>query len=111
VTLCGVIDALFDARWASAANKDKFWSLAVEQYHKYHDRERLASCWDVKTAVTKCILDANGTNDYKLPHGIKHEKPISVDLTFDSDDMNDPVARTLDYEGLRASLPQTVHRR
>ena len=52
----------------SAANKDKFWNLIVEQYHEYHDRERLERCWDVKTAVTKCILDANGTNNYKLPH-------------------------------------------
>ena len=95
----------------SAANKDEFWNLMVEQYHEYHDRERLQRCWVVKTAVTKCILDANGTNNYKLPHGIKHEEPISVDLTFDSDDMNDPVARTLDYEGLRASLPQMVHNR
>ena len=94
----------------SAANKDKFWNLIVEQYHEYHDRERLERCWDVKTAVTKCILDANGKNDYKLPHGIKHEEPISVDLPFDSDDINDPVARTLDYEGLHASLPSSLPR-
>ena len=52
----------------SAANKDKFWNLIVEQYHKFHSRETLERCWDVKTAVTKCILDANGTNNYKLPH-------------------------------------------
>ena len=81
----------------SAANKDKFWNLVVEQYHKYHDRERLERCWDVKTAVTECILDANGTNDYKLPHGIKHEQPTSIDMPLDSDDTDDLVARTLDY--------------
>ena len=89
----------------SAANKDKFWNLIVEQYHEYHDRERLERCWDVKTAVTKCILDANGTNNYKLPHGIKHEEPVSDDISLDLDDTDDPVARTLDYEGLHASLP------
>jgi len=94
----------------SAINKDKFWDLVVKQYYDYHDRERLERCWDVKTAVIKCILDANGKNDYKLPHGIKHEEPISVDLPFDSDDINDPVARTLDYEGLPASLPCSLPR-
>ena len=94
----------------SAANKDKFWDLVVEQYREYHDRERLERCWDVKTAVTKCILDANGTNDYKLPHGIKHEEPIFVDIFLDSDDTDDPVARTLDYEGLHASLPSSLPR-
>ena len=65
----------------------------LEQYHEYHDRERLERCWDVKTAVTKCILDANGTNDYKLPHGIKHEEPVSHDISLDLDDTGDPVAR------------------
>ena len=89
----------------NTANKDKFWNLVVEQYHKYHDRERLERCWDVKTAVTKCILDANGTNDYKLPHRIKHEEPVSDDISLDLDDTDDPVARTLDYKGLLASLP------
>ena len=32
----------------SAANKDKFWDLVVEQYREYHDRERLERCWDAK---------------------------------------------------------------
>ena len=94
----------------SAANRDKFWNLIVEQYHEFHSRETLERCWDVKTAVTKCILDANGTNNYKLPHGIKHEEPVSVDRPSDSDDTDDPVARTLDYEGLRASLPSSLPR-
>ena len=39
----------------SAANKEKFWNLIVEQYYKIHDRETLERCSDVKTAVTKCI--------------------------------------------------------
>ena len=91
----------------SATNKDKFWNLVVEQYHKYRDHER---CWDVKTAVTKCILDANGTNDYKLPHGIKHEEPVCDDISLDLDDTDDLVARTLDYEGLHASLPSSLPR-
>ena len=64
----------------------------------------LERCWDVKTAVTKCILGANGTNDHKLPHGIKHEESDSVHRPADSDDTYDWVARTLDYEGLHASL-------
>ena len=77
----------------------------MEQYHKFHSRETLERCWDVKTAVAKRILDANETNDCKLPHGIKHEERVSVNLSLDSDDTDDPVARTLDYEGLHASLP------
>ena len=89
----------------SAANKDKFWNLIVEQYHKFHSRETLERCWDVKTAVTKCILDANRTNNYKLLHGTKHEEAVSDDISSDLDDTDDPVARTLDYEALHASLP------
>ena len=50
-----------------------------------------------QTAVNKCILDAKGTNNYKLPHGIKHEEPVSHDISLDLDDTGDPVARTLDY--------------
>jgi len=70
----------------SAANRDKFWNLIVEQYHEFHSRETLERCWDVKTAVNKCILDAKGTNNYKLPHGIKHEEPVSHDISLDLDD-------------------------
>ena len=94
----------------SAANRDKFWNLIVEQYHAFHSRETLERCWDVKTAVNKCILDAKGTNNYKLPHGIKHEEPVSHDISLDLDDTGDPVARTLDYEGLHASLPSCLPR-
>ena len=70
----------------SAANRDKFWNLIVGQYHEFHSRETLERCWDVKTAVNKCILDAKGTNNYKLPHGIKHEEPVSHDISLDLDD-------------------------
>ena len=94
----------------SAANRDKFWNLIVEQYHEFHSRETLERCWDVKTAVNKCILDAKGTNNYKLPHGIKHEEPVSHDISLHLDDTGDPVARTLDYEGLHASLPSSLPR-
>ena len=94
----------------SAANRDKFWNLIVGQYHEFHSRETLERCWDVKTAVNKCILDAKGTNNYKLPHGIKHEEPVSDDISLDLDDTDDPVARTLDYEGLHASLPSSLPR-
>ena len=94
----------------SAANKDKFWNLIVEQYHEFHSRKTLERCWDVKTVVTKCIPHAKGTNNYKLPHGIKHEEPVSHDISSDSDDTGDPVARTLDYEGLHASLPSCLPR-
>ena len=89
----------------SAANRDKFWNLIVEQYHKFYDRETLKRYWDVKTAVTKCILDADGTNNFKLPRRVKHKEPVSDDVSSDSDDTGDPVARTLDYKGLHASLP------
>ena len=84
--------------------------LQLLEHHFFTTSSRLERCWDVKTAVTKCILDANGTNDYKLPHGIKHEEPISIDMPLDSDDADDPVARTLDYEGLHASLPSSPPR-
>ena len=94
----------------SAANRDKFRNLIVGQYHAFHSRETLERCWDVKTAVNKCILDAKGTNNYKLPHGIKHEEPVSHDISLHLDDTGDPVARTLDYEGLHASLPSSLPR-
>ena len=68
----------------SAANKDKFWNLIVEQYYKIHDRETLERCSDVKTAVTKCILDAKGTNNYKLPHGRQSLEPIDGIQSFET---------------------------
>ena len=58
--------------------------------------QTLERCWGAKTGVTKCILDANGTSDYKLPNRIKHEEPVSDDISLDLDDTDDPVARTLD---------------
>ena len=92
-----------------ATNKDKCRNLVVEQCHKYHDRERLERCWDVKTAVAKCMHPRRQQNErLQLPHDIKHEEPVSVDLFLDSDDTDDLVARTLDYEGLHASLPSSL---
>ena len=69
----------------STANKYKFWNLIVEQYHEFHDEERLERSWDVKTALTKCI--ANGTNYNKLPHRIKHEEPVIDDISLDLDEI------------------------
>ena len=92
----------------SAANRDKFWNLIVGQYHEFHSRETLERCWDVKTAVNKCILDAKGTNNYKLPHGIKHEEPVSHDISLHLDDTGDPVAN-LDYEGLASLLLLSIN--
>ena len=94
-------------------NGDMFYEIVTKQlfpdiYDKMADFDflTLERCWDVKTAVAKRILDANETNDCKLPHGIKHEERVSVNLSLDSDDTDDPVARTLDYDrsALRVQL-------
>ena len=86
-------------------NGDMFYEIVTKQlfpeiYEKMADLDflTLERCWDVKTAVAKRILDANETNDCKLLHGIKHEERVSVNLSLDSDDTDDPVARTLDYD-------------
>ena len=66
--------------------------------------ETLERCWDVKTAVTKCILDANGTTITSC-RTLSSARNPSDDVSLDLDDTDDPdpVARTLDYEGLHAS--------
>ena len=58
--------------------------------------------------VNTCILEASGTNDYKLPHGFKDVQPISAPKACDSDAEEDPVACVLDYEGIPPTLPSSL---
>lgn len=89
---------------------EEFWACLEKTFHRYHTRDTLERCWDVKTAVNTCILEANGTNDYMLPHGFRDIPRISAPLSCDSDYDEDPVARVLEYEGLHPSLPSSLPR-
>ena len=51
----------------------------------------------LKSAVIKSILDANGWNDYELPHGYVEWKPTVQD--------NEPLARALTFEDAEGVLP------
>ena len=73
---------------------EEFWAFLQRDFHDFHSRETLERCWDVKTAVNTCILEASGKNDYKLPHGFKDVQAISAPIARDSDAEEDPVART-----------------
>ena len=70
----------------------------------------LERCWDVKTAVNACILEASGKNNYKIPHGFKDVQTISAPIACDSEAEEDPVARILDYEGIHPTLPSSLPR-
>ena len=59
--------------------------------------------------VNACILEASGTNDYKLPHGFKDFQAISAPIACDSEAEQDPVVRILDYEGIHPTLPSFLH--
>ena len=48
----------------------------MKTFYDYHDEKTMDKCWRMKSAVVKSILDANGTNDYELPHGYIESKPI-----------------------------------
>jgi len=89
---------------------EEFWAFIEKTFHRYHSRDTLERCWDVKTATNRCILEANGTNNYMLPHGYRDVPRISAPLSCDSDDEQDPVARVLEYEGLHPSLPSSLPR-
>ena len=58
--------------------------------------------------VNACILEASGTDDYKLPHGFKDVQAISAPIACDSEPEEDPVARILDYEGIHRTLPSSL---
>ena len=87
---------------------EEFWAFLEKACHRYHTRD--TRCWDVKTAVNTCILEANGTNDYMLPHRFRDVRRISAPLSCDSDDKEDPLARVLEYEDLHPSLPSSLTR-
>ena len=84
---------------------EEFWAFLQRDFHDFHSRETLERCWDVKTAVNACILEASGKNDYKLPHGFKDVQAISAPIACDSEAEEVPVARILDYEGIHPTLP------
>ena len=85
--------------------KEAFWKHVVETFHNYHDEKTLDRCWRTKSAVIKSILDANGTNDYELPHGYDEWTPIVPDIYDSSSDDDEPLARTLSYEDAQGVLP------
>ena len=87
-----------------------FWASLQRDFHDFHSRETLERCWDVKTAVNTCILEASGKNDYKLPHGFKDVQAISAPISCDSDAEKDPVARLLDNIGIHPTLPSSLPR-
>ena len=55
-------------------------------------------CWRLKSAVIKSILDANGSNDYELPHGYVEWKPTVQGVNDSSSDDDEPLARALTFE-------------
>ena len=67
-------------------------------FHNYHNKETMDKCWRTKSAVIKSILDANGTNDYDLPHRYVECKPIVQDINDSSSNDDEPLARTLSYD-------------
>ena len=78
--------------------KEAFWKHVVKTFHAYHTKkETMDRCWRLKSAVIKSILDANGSNDYELPHGYVEWKPIVQD--------NEPLARALTFEDAEGVLP------
>ena len=44
----------------------------MKTFHDYHDEETTGRHWRRKSAVVKPTLDANGMNDYELPHGYEN---------------------------------------
>ena len=78
--------------------KQAFWKHVVKTFHAYHTKkETMDRCWRLKSAVIKSILDANGWNDYELPHGYDECKPTVQD--------NEPLARALTFEDAEGVLP------
>ncbi len=78
--------------------KEAFWTHVVKTFDDYHDERTMNRCWRMKSAVVQSILDAQGTNDYELPHGYIELKPIVEELSDISSDEDEPLVRTLCYE-------------
>jgi len=57
--------------------KESFWKHVVQTFHDYHAERTMDRCWRTKSAVVQSILDAQGTNDYELPHGYRVETNCS----------------------------------
>ena len=55
-------------------------------------------------------LNASSTPTERTITSYRTEEPVSDDVSLDLDDTDDPVARTLDYEGLHASFPSSLPR-
>ena len=86
--------------------KEAFWKHVVKTFHDYHTKkETMDRCWRLKSAVIKSILDANGRNDYELPHGYVEWKPIVQAITDSSSDDDEPLARALTFEDAEGVLP------
>ena len=63
---------------------EEFWAFLQRDFYDFHSRETLERCWDVKTAVNACILEASGKNNYKIPHGFNDVQTISAPIACDS---------------------------
>ena len=86
--------------------KEAFWKHVVKTFHDYHTKkETMDRCWRLKSAVIKSILDANGRNDYELPHGYDECKPTIQDINDSSSDDDEPLARQLSFEDAEGVLP------
>ena len=77
----------------------------MKTFHDYHDEETTGRHWRRKSAVVKPTLDANGMNDYELPHGYVEWKPTVQGVTDSSSDDDEPLARTLTFEDAQGVLP------
>ena len=85
--------------------KEAFWKHVVKTFYEYHDERTMDRCWRTKSAVVQSILDAQGTNDYELPHGYIESKPIAQELRDVSSDEDEPLVRTLSFEDAQGVLP------
>ena len=75
--------------------KESFWKQLVATFYAYHEKkETMDGCWRMKSAVIKKILDANGTNNYDLPHGYDECKPTIQDINDSSSDDGERLARS-----------------
>ena len=85
--------------------KEAVWEHAVETSRKYDDEKTMDRCWRLKSAVIKSILDANGWNDYELPHGYVEWRDSVQDINDSSSDDDAPLARQLSFEDAEGVLP------
>ena len=77
----------------------------MKTFDEYHDEGTTDRCWQMKSAIVQSILDAQGTNDYELPHGYIESKPIVEELSDVSSVDDEPLVRTLCFEDALGVLP------